>query len=159
MRAIPRNVWQHLERLIDAGVLLWTYSIQVNQTQAYYLVANSEPVTVRGITYRPYPITHERIEASGEGDLTGITITMSNVGRMAMRHLEADQWDQARVTITLVFVPEPDLHTGIEFTGELQRATVTDEAVTLHLAADEFLSRPIPPERYERDLGYLGIPY
>lgn len=158
MRAIPSNVWQHLEKLIDAGVFVWTYCIRVTPTQAYYLTANSSSITVNSIEYKPYPISHERVDDNGEGDLTEIIITLSNVGRMAMPHLEADQWDQAPVTISLVFVPSPDSDTGVRFTCAVQRVTATDETVSLHCAANKAMSRPIPPERFERDLGYLALP-
>lgn len=158
MRTIPAAIYEHLDALMTSGVLAWAVAIELTTGGAFYLTPNNEPFTYRGRTWLPFPLNFGDIEDSGEGDMPTSTLTLSNVGRVAMPYLEGVGWDQARVLRRLVFMPDPTAEIGLEIDLTVQGAVATDEAITMSLGQPNFFDRPIPPGRFVRSVGFPSIP-
>lgn len=158
MRALPDSFWAYIDRLLDEGVVAWVVAIELRSGLAFYLTPNREPIQHAGLTWLPFALKFGRTDDSGSGDLPSSTMTLSNVGRLAMPYLEGDSWDQATVMRRLVWLAEPELETGLVVEHVVQGATATHESVTLALGQPNYFERPFPPGRFLRSAGFAGIP-
>jgi hypothetical protein len=158
MRTIPQDLYERLDALLDSGLLQWVVAIELTTGQAFYLTPNNEPILHNEITFIPFPMEVGDFTDSGDGNLPSTTLSLSNVGHMAMPYLEGVGWDQARVVFKLVYVPTPEAEVGVRIDLVVQGAVATHEAVTLNLAQPNYMDRPYPPRRFLRNEGFPGIP-
>lgn len=158
MRTVPQDLYAHLDALLDAGIVAWVVAIELTNGAAFYLTLNNEPVQYKGITWMPWPMKLGDFEGSGEGDLPGSTLTMSNVGRIAMTHLEQGGWDQADIRTELVYLPDPTTQFPLQLHDVVQAAVATHENVTLSLAQPNYFQISFPPRRFLRAELFPGIP-
>ncbi|MEE9609549.1 MAG: hypothetical protein V3U03_17565 [Myxococcota bacterium] len=158
MRTIPSEFYKRLDALLDEGVLCWVEAIELTTGQTFYLTTNSESVIHGGRRWLPFPMQIGDFEDSGEGNLPSTTLSLTNVGRLPMVHLEAGGWDQARVVSKLILVDSPDLEIGVRFDLTVQAAVATHETVTLHLGQPNFFERRFPSRRFLRSELFPGIP-
>ena len=158
MKEIPAESYRHLMTLIEDGTLSWCVAIEVAAGTAFYLTNHPKDIYFRGITWFAYPMEIGDQHDNGQGDLTSTTVTLSNVGRLPMSHLELGAWDQGKTTLLICFVNDPD---GVDIPIRLQYsitgAAANHDSVTLSLAQPNYLERPFPGSRYIRDQGFPGI--
>lgn len=158
MRSIPQNFYKQLDALLEDGVLVWVVAIELINGSTFYLTTNSESVLHLGQRWLPFPMKVGDFEDSGEGNLPSASLTLTNVGRVPMQHLESGTWDQARVVFKIVFVPDLTLEVGVRFDLTVQGAIATHESVTLTLAQPNYFERAFPPRRFLRNELFPGIP-
>lgn len=160
MRTLDSNFWTRLVELLDEGTLAWAIAIELTNAQAFYLTNASKVIRFRDLSWFPYPMKIEGFPGSGDGDLPGTNLSLTNIGRIPMPYLEDVNrpWDQARVIFLLVYVPEPSIDIGFRLDYAVQAAAATHETVTLNLGQPNFFRRNFPGRRYLRDTGFPGIP-
>lgn len=158
MRTISTDMLPSLEALLDSGPLIWLAIIEVRPGAAFYLANASEPIEHRGQTWTPWPLEFDGVIDDGDGNLRGVTLTLSNVGRVAMTHLERGEWIGRQVLIGLAAADQLDVELPLFFDFEIEQASATDQSVTLTLGQPSFFDRPFPPRKVSRDDGFPGIP-
>lgn len=77
--------------LATGSRFVWLYEIEVPTATPtrYRFCAQMEPVTFRGKEYSPFPITHDVMKQSSEGDLPNLSLTVSNISREIAGTLES----------------------------------------------------------------------
>ncbi len=70
----------------------WLVAVEAARMQAFLLTDASEDVFWNGITWQSWPMQIGDHRDNGEGDLASTTLALSNVARVAMPYLEADDW-------------------------------------------------------------------
>ena len=90
IRDIPLSILQEKNVLATLDRFIWLYEVTVpTEPQTLYrLTRGPEPVSLRGETYSPFPITHDTISRDSDGDLPTTSITVSNVSREIIATLE-----------------------------------------------------------------------
>ena len=128
MRTIPADFWRVLDTLIDSGELTWAVTIELTFGEAIYLTSSNRAFERNGQTYQPFPLKVGALTDSGDGDLPKSSLTLTNVGRFPMPFLEANRFDQSRVIMELVYLPDRELDI-LRLDAVTQNATATEEAV------------------------------
>lgn len=157
MRTLPAATWGRLLPLLDEGVFAWTVMLQVDALSALYLTTHQTALSYRGETWSPWPMEVGPF-TDADGDLSSSSISLSNVGRVAMPYLEARTWRGRRATLQLVAADAPDaLPAVLRLDFSILGATATRSTVTLSLGQANFLSRQYPGRRFIRAQGFPGI--
>lgn len=147
-----------LLRLLDEKALAWLAMLEANPGEAFYLTSHRDAIDYGGRTWQPWPMRFEVLSDDGEGNLPTTTLTLANVGRVAMPYLEARGWDEGDVVLQLVYAPAPAaLPINLRVRFQILSASANWEAVTLRLGQPNFFNRQYPAERFIRDAGYPGI--
>ena len=157
MRTIPADFWDKLDRLMDAGELVWAVTIELTFNQGIYITNANRAFERNSQTYQPFPLKVGALTDSGDGDLPTSTLTLTNVGRFPMPFLEANRFDQARIIMELAYMPDQSLDI-LRLHAIAQSATSTEEAVTLALGQPDWFSRLYPGIRWIRSERFPGIP-
>lgn len=149
-----------LDRMISRGVIAWCMELEAERGSAFHLTTNSAPITLGGVEYIPFDFRVGDLPSGGDGDLTETTITMANVGRIAMAYLESFAFDQGRITLTLVILPPNDspVTTQVVYRYAIQTATATHTTITITAGQPNYMERPFPPERYIRSSKFPALP-
>ena len=85
---------------------IYLYKIEVPGGELYYTSNNASVTfpTAGGTTYTPFPITHDQVETNTKGEISGVSLTVTNVDRYIMSLLlYNDALRGYKVTILLVF--------------------------------------------------------
>lgn len=158
MLTIPHAAQRELARLLQTGAFAWVVALEARPGQAFYITANPEDIHYAGRTWQSFPMQLGEQNANGEGDLSDTTLTVSNIGRLPMAHLESGLWDQGDAVVMLVFVPDPDgVPTGLELRYQIQGASATRSDVTFNLSQPQYFGKQFPGGLYIRDEGFPGI--
>lgn len=161
MRDIDGNIIASMETLLTSDVIVWVVALTFLDGTALYLTPNKEPVTYLGFEYSPANMELPDFDDSGDGDLPSATMTIENVGRVAMQYLESSNrpWDQAKVIFQLAKTTDPSRNTKVRFELFIQSATANDKVVSLSLGTANWFDRLFPGDHYLRDTNAPGIPF
>lgn len=92
MSPLPINplLVEEKNQLSSQNVWIWLYEVEVPTPTAsrYRFCRCSDPISFRGNTYYPFPISHKGQRESDSGDLGTVTLVISNVTREIVSSLE-----------------------------------------------------------------------
>lgn len=138
----------------DAWVWLWkiTVDITASATSVVYLTNQAETITLGSDVYQPYPMTQGSIEQTNEGEVTTVTLTMSNVTRKLSTFIETGA-GLANMPVTLSLAKRDDLASGaaLVFDFTVGNVTLTRASATLTLESPNFFQRVSPRDTVSRD--------
>lgn len=157
MRQYPSESERLLSRLFDPTMTAWLAMIEAAPGEVFMITSHEEDVVFEEILWQSVPMKLERLEDNGKGDLPSTTLTITNVGGLAMPYLERGEWRQGLVLVLLVFIDRPDLPPLMELAFRLQGAAVTHEKVSLVIGQSDIHDQQFPRERFLR-ARYPGIP-
>jgi len=158
VRSIPATIWSDLNKLLTEKAVIWLAAIEASPGSAFYLADHPSKVIHRGRTWRPWPISVSVIEHNAEADLRQATLTISNVHRILMPHLESGAWKGGACMLLLAWMGDLTLNLGFELQYEMQAAVVTGRAASITLGHPNYLDRQFPGERYIRGQKFPAIP-
>lgn len=127
-----------------AWVELWT--IQTGASTAMYVTSNNQAVTFGGNSYKPYPMTRAEIERDSDGNISDVTVTVSNVGREITTNASALRGKSVALNITNTNA----LSTSYSYTFTIKDITISDVFATIHLGSVNLLTLDFPRERFMR---------
>lgn len=127
-----------------AWVELWT--IQTGTSTAMYVTSNNESVTFGGNRYDPYPMTRAEIERDSDGNISDVTVTVSNVGREITTNASALRGKSVTLNITNTNY----LSSSYSYTFTIKDITLSDVFATIRLGSVNLLTLDFPRERFMR---------
>jgi len=128
----------------------WVYLIvvQVTDTQALYLTNHSESIVYDGHTYKPFPVAVGDIGEDSKGNLETITLSISNINRMAMAYMELHDALMGRdVWIYIVNTVYLTQAVGLGI-FQVTEASADENVATFTLGHYHFFSVKFPRNRY-----------
>lgn len=132
-------------------VFAWMWELEVDATPTikpvFHLTDYSEVVTFNSELWYPYPITHDVIVESGEGDLGSIDVTIQDTIRaLAPYFWQGSGFMRRPATGYAVLVEDADV--GYQIDGRITGATVGARGAVFRVAMDELFRIDVPFDKY-----------
>lgn len=168
-REISQNFATRKNELHSDYAWLELWDVQLNDTEAIYIVNHSTSVTFNSKTYQPFPIGRLERSEDSEGTIPELSITVTNVDRVITEYLEAGDLLNRTVNMWLVNSNHLSTSHALFYTYKIQNATMNEESVTFILGQRNLLLHTFPKNRFIRtrcrwvfsndgstECGYLG---
>ena len=130
---------------------VWLFYIELDDSDYIAITNNQEAVTFDSITYDPFPVCFTEMQEDSEGNLTQLTLTVSNIDRVATNYLENSKFIEKEVTFKLVNTEHLDsADYCVSQTFQILKATGDQFNVTFTLGYFNFFKIPFPRDHYNR---------
>jgi lambda family phage minor tail protein L len=130
---------------------LYLWEIRSSDSEAFYLTDNNESVVFAGTTYFPFPISKPQIERDSEGNITDITVAVSNIDRSISAKLEngglLGQTVILRIVNSAFLATSTDAYTH---RFKIMDATCDDLWATFRLGQTNLFTVQFPSNRFMR---------
>jgi len=88
MLNLPYEILVESNKLSSDSAWLATFEVEIDAGQTLRVVNNNEDVTIDGYVYTKFPFQIEPYESKSSGELSALTISLSNVNRVVQQYLE-----------------------------------------------------------------------
>lgn len=145
----------YIKNRLDSEIpLVWLYEVRTksNPPKMIRLTSETSLVTYNGNAYYPAPITHAGIEATSEGDLPQVEVTIGNASLEVAAILEASDGligQQIRVTVAAKTLLA-DTSAAIFEEADIVSASMSSDTLTIRASARNAFRSAFPPFRYTR---------
>ena len=104
MRTLSSSIKDALFTLNQTGIWTRLYEIVVDSTLTLFLTEHHEQVVFQENVYEPYPISIGSKEETSQPEMKSFTVSVANVDRTFITHLENGKILGNDITIILVFL-------------------------------------------------------
>ena len=133
-------------KLHNDGAWVELWKIQTTTTTAMFVTSNNESVTFGGNRYDPYPMSRAEIDRDSDGNISDVTVTVSNIGR----EITAQASTMRGSGVTLDIVNSNALTVSYQFTFVVKDITIGDQFATIRLGSVNLVTLDFPRERFMR---------
>ena len=159
MRSVNNNFSVSKNQQSNQPIFLYTIFNYDGASTNLYFADYSENVTYDGQEYIKFPISHDAITEDTTGEISSVSVTLSNVSRLIQAYLETYDFNGKKVYITLVWgnqLDDGDAYLREIFYIDSYSADQNNVSFTLTSKFD-VLSLQIPARKYSRN--YCGFKF
>lgn len=167
MREVSASSGPHLRALESDRVAVWCLDFLPSATEVYRLCSTNMEIELGGECYRPFPFSISAISEEGNGALTNLQITCSNLSDEFSGIAEANRgFTGATVVLRLALASQEGVAEQIfAETFRIQTARISRTDAVFTVGNEDLMGQDIPSRRfsgkcplsYKGDLcGYAG---
>lgn len=168
MRAIDSTFTTNKNASTNQPIFLYTVYDYDSAGHNLYYAEYDVVVSYNGISYNPFPITHDIVGESSKGEVDRVKITVSNISRAIGGYLSIYDWRGKKVIIKTVWGNSlTDLDAYLDDTYYIDTYTLDEEKVEFTLSSKfDVLEIALPKRTYLRnycawkfkstECGYVG---
>jgi len=159
MRSVNNNFSVSKNQQSNQPIFLYTIFNYDGASTNLYFADYSENVTYDGQEYIKFPISHDAITEDTTGEISSVSVTLSNVSRLIQAYLETYDFNGKKVYITLVWgnqLDDTDAYLREIFYIDSYTADQNNVSFTLTSKFD-VLSLQLPARKYSRN--YCGFKF
>jgi len=159
MRDIDSTFTETKNQQSNQPIFLYTIFNYDGASTNLYFADYSENVTYDGQEYTKFPISHDAVTEDTTGEISSVSVTLSNVSRLIQAYLENYDFNGKKVYITLVWgnqLDDTDAYLREIFYIDSYSADQNNVEFTLTSKFD-VLSLQLPARKYSRN--YCGFKF
>ncbi len=156
MRPVSANLFRESQKLVSEGAFIWLLRFaDPEEATVFRLTNNRDHVTFDGDVYEAYPFKVSSYEEDGTGQLSTLSISLTNVTRDVSRALENNVAIlDGEAILTLVNLNHMTKADALEWRFYIKSATVSEKSASLELNSTILFDHRFPLRKFRRNCPY-----